>query len=151
MWKFAIVNPLFKGKGQLYDMNNYRAISLLPPIAKIFEKLIQQQVLKYFTENTLFHKSQHGFRDGFSCESALHGLISSFKANIEKKRLILEIFVDFKKELDYVNSDFLLVKLRAYGFDANSLRLFANYFKNCKQMVRYKVVDSVFAEILLVV
>jgi hypothetical protein len=61
-------------------MTNYRAISLLPPIAKIFEKLIQQQVLK--------------------------------------------------------NSDLLLVKLRAYGFDANSLRLFANYFKNRKQMVR---------------
>jgi hypothetical protein len=92
--KFAIVNPLFKSKDQLDDMNNYPSISLLPPIAKIFEKLIQQQVLKYFTENTLFHKSQHGFRAGFSCESALHELISLFKTNIEKKWLNVAIFIN---------------------------------------------------------
>jgi hypothetical protein len=81
-WKFAIVNPSFKGKGSLEDLNSYRAISLLPPIAKVFEKLIQQQVLRYFNENRLFHKSQHGFRAGYSCESALHELI--FKSKMEK-------------------------------------------------------------------
>jgi hypothetical protein len=98
------------------DMNNYRAISLLPPIAKLFEKLIRQQVLNDFTENALFHKSQHGFRAGFSCKSALHELISSFKTNIDKKRLNLVIFRDFKKAFDYLNSDLLLLKLRAYVF-----------------------------------
>jgi hypothetical protein len=101
-------NPLF---------HSYRAISLLPPIAKVFEKLIQKQLLQYFNENQLFHKSQHGFRAGYSYESALYESISSFKSKLEKKQLNLAIFVDFKKAFDFVNSDLLLIKLRAYGFD----------------------------------
>jgi hypothetical protein len=148
-WKFAIVNPLFKGKGSLEDLSSYRAISLLSPIAKVFEKLIQQQVLRYFNENRLFHKSQHGFRAGYSCESALHEHISAFKSKMEKKQLNLAIFVDFKKAFDFVNSDLLLIKLRTYGFDEASLKLFSNYFTNRKQMVKYNNIDSLIADILL--
>jgi hypothetical protein len=83
-WKFAIIKPLFKGKGSLENLNSYRAISLLPPIAKVSEKLKQKQVLQYFNENQLFHKSQHGFRAGYPCELALHEMISSFKSKLEK-------------------------------------------------------------------
>ncbi|CAF0906360.1 unnamed protein product [Brachionus calyciflorus] len=44
-WKTAIVLPLYKNKGSNDDLNNYRAISILPPIAKLFEKLIHKQIL----------------------------------------------------------------------------------------------------------
>ena len=68
---------------------------------------------------------------------------------MEKKQLNLAIFVDFKKAFDFVNSDLLLLKLRAYGFDAASLKLFSNYFTNRKQMVKYNNIDSLIADILL--
>jgi hypothetical protein len=102
-------NSLFKGKGQQDDMNSYRAISILPPEAKTFEKVIQHQVLHYFNSNNLFDKSQHGFREGYSCESAIHELISALKTNIGQKLTHMALFVDFKKAVDYVNSDLLLV------------------------------------------
>ena len=36
-WKFAIVTPLYKNKGDLSDFNNYRGISVLSPFAKLVE------------------------------------------------------------------------------------------------------------------
>ena len=65
-WKFAMVTPLYKNKGDLSDFNNYRGISVLSPFAKLFERVIQRQILDYFNSNKLFHESQHGFRSGFS-------------------------------------------------------------------------------------
>ncbi len=61
----------------------------------------------------------------------------------------LAIFVDFKNAFDFVNSDLLLIKLRTYGFDAASLKLFSNYFTYRKQMVKYNNIDSLIADILV--
>ena len=148
-WKFAIVNPLYKGKGDLTDLNSFRGISVLPPIAKLFEKIIHQQILIYFNLNNLLHKPQHGFRTGFSCETALHELVSAFKLSNQKKLINLALFVDFRKAFDYVNSDLLLLKLRFYGFGSESLKLIQNYFTSRKQMVRYRNADSSILEICL--
>ena len=75
-WKFAEITPLYKNKGVKTDLNNYRGISVLPPISKVFEKLLAKQITQYFNENKLFFEGQHGFRAGHSCETALHELIS---------------------------------------------------------------------------
>jgi hypothetical protein len=74
-WKTAIATPLFKN-GALDDLNNYRSISVLPPVSKIFEKLITTRIITYFNMNKLFYNGQYGFRELHSCESALHSLIS---------------------------------------------------------------------------
>ena len=71
-FKFALVSPLFKNKGSPLDMNNYRGISVLPPIGKLFEKIMTEQMRLYFTINDLFFSGQHGFREAHSCETALH-------------------------------------------------------------------------------
>ena len=83
-FKFALVTPLFK-KGSSHDMNNYRGISVLPPIGKVFEKVITEQLRIYFSLNKLFFIGQHGFRESHSCESALHEVISTCLANMDKK------------------------------------------------------------------
>ena len=51
----------FVKKGKIDDYNNYRGISLLSPVAKIFETLLADQVGDYFEKNNLFHPCQHGF------------------------------------------------------------------------------------------
>ena len=99
---------------------------------------MQQQILNYFNSNNLFHALQHGFRTGFSCETALHELISKLITNIENKLSNLILFIDFRKAFDYVNSDLLLMKLCNYGFSSNSLKLISNYFYDRKQITKYK-------------
>ena len=65
IFKHAECIPLHK-KGSTLDLNNYRCISILPPIAKLFEKLIAKQIRDYFENNNLFFIGQHGFRKHFS-------------------------------------------------------------------------------------
>jgi hypothetical protein len=74
-WKLAIVTPIFKKKGSNEDMNNYRGISVISPIAKLFEKVLAEQIITYLNENNMLFSGQHGFRNEHSCETALHEII----------------------------------------------------------------------------
>ena len=65
--KIAKVIPLFK-KGDNHIFDNYRPISLLPSISKVFEKIASIQLYKYFVDNNLLYKSQYGFRKHHSKE-----------------------------------------------------------------------------------
>ena len=67
--KIAKVSPLYKNSDATI-IENYRPISLLTVISKKFEKVIFQQINKYFTENKLFNISQYGFRKNHSTELA---------------------------------------------------------------------------------
>jgi hypothetical protein len=135
-WKSALLTPLFKGKKlNPNDVNSYRGISVLPPIAKIFEKILATQIIIYFNTNNLFYPSQHGFRNAHSCESALHEIISEMN-EIRSKRLVgLYLFIDFRKAFDLVDSEILITKLKFYGFDDQSLFLILNYFSDRQQSV----------------
>ena len=134
-WKFAIVTPLLK-KGNNTLCDNYRGISVISPIAKIFEKIINKQILHHFDFNNLFSKNQHGFRANFSCETALQNLLDKWKIDIDTKRVVLALFIDFKKAFDLINPKLLFLKLFHYGFSNSALNLIKNYFENRKQTVK---------------
>ena len=68
---------MYKSKDDTSDVNNYRGISVLSPLAKIFEKLLSTRLRAYFNQNTLLFAVQHGFRSFHSCETALHEIVSS--------------------------------------------------------------------------
>lgn len=69
-FKAACVTPLFKNKGKNDDVNNYRGISVLIPVAKVLEKILGEQIVSYFSRNLLFFDEQHGFRAYHSCETS---------------------------------------------------------------------------------
>jgi len=148
-WKCAVVTPLYKGKGSRSDRNNYRGISVLSPIAKLFEKCIGNQIFEYFEINRLFFVGQHGFRRNFSCETALHELISLINNGLDKRLINLLLFIDFKKAFDVVDAELLLLKLFHYGFDNNSIDFLKSYFTS--RSLKTKVGDafSDFVAILL--
>ena len=63
-WKIAHITPVYKGKGAKSDINNYRPISILSPIAKVFESLIADRITNYLESNCLLHDAQYGYRRG---------------------------------------------------------------------------------------
>jgi len=85
-WKCALVTPLYKSKGSKQDCNNYRGISVLSPIAKLFEIVLSRQLNLYLSKNKFIVENQHGFREGFSCESALHELFNDLNLARDKKK-----------------------------------------------------------------
>ena len=99
------------------EINNYRGISVLPPLAKLFEKVLASQIFDYFESNKLFYAGQHGFRKGFSCETALHELLSEINNNLDKRLINMLLFIDFRKAFDLVDVNLLLLKLFHYGFN----------------------------------
>ena len=135
-WKYALVTPLYKGKGSKQNCNNYRGISVLSPISKIFESLISSQLSDFFLSNKLISTHQHGFRKKFSCETALHELISDFNKNRYERRVTVTLFIDFRKTFDTVNSKLLFQKLKYYNIGHSALSLIENYFSERKQIVK---------------
>ena len=69
-WKMARVSPIFKA-GSKEDFDNYRPVSILPIVAKIFEKLIYGQLNKHLVNQNVLTKYQSGFREGHSTSSSL--------------------------------------------------------------------------------
>ena len=69
-WKVAKVFPLFKS-GERNDPNNFRPISVLPPRARVLERLVYEQMYAYFTENNLIQPRQSGLRSLHSTVTAL--------------------------------------------------------------------------------
>ena len=130
------MTPIFK-KGKPNDVNNFRAISVLPPIAKLLEKILATQITIHLNVNSILFSGQHGFRANHSCESALHELLSEINKIRESKLVALLLFIDFRKAFDLVDSQKLLRKLFHYGFSNSAINLIANFFNNRTKTVKY--------------
>ena len=65
--KISKILPIFK-KGDVNSWNNYRPISLLPAISKIFERIIYNQLYAYFDNNNILSEEQYGFHTKHSAE-----------------------------------------------------------------------------------
>ncbi|XP_045452345.1 uncharacterized protein LOC123661426 [Melitaea cinxia] len=99
--KIAKVSPIFKS-GCRSNPSNYRPISVLPVMSKIFERILYNRLNAYFSEKQFLSKRQYGFRPKSSTLSAVVDLITKIKTNIDKKNIALGIFIDLKKAFDTI-------------------------------------------------
>ena len=132
--KIAKVVPIFKKEDDSL-LCNYRPISLLPAISKVFERIIFNQLYEYFSSNNLFYKSQYGFRKKHSTEMAALELIDKIKLDLDKGELPLAIFLDLSKAFDTIDHSIHIHKLSFYGVKYKALDLFKSYLQNRKQYV----------------
>ena len=83
--KIAKVIAIHK-KDETNVFNNYRPISLLPVLSKIYEKVVFTQLYQYLTTHNLLFDSQHGFRENYSTETATIELTDYLKTQIEGQK-----------------------------------------------------------------
>ena len=134
--KVAKVFPIFKGNNlNINQMNNYRPISVLPIISKIFEKIVYNQIYNYLTENELLFISQYGFRENHSTELAVTEFVDTVYKHLDNSNNPLAVFMDLSKAFDTIDHDILTTKLRHYGILGNELNWFISYLDNRKQFV----------------
>ena len=143
--KIAKVIPIHK-KDNPHDCNNYRPISILPAISKIYEKILLHQLHEHFQLNNLFYNSQYGFRKKRSTEHAALELIDRILTDMDNNRIPISIFLDLSKAFDTLNHNILLNKLQHYGIRNQSLELCRSYLTNRKQ---YTINSSVPSEMHL--
>ena len=131
--KLAEVRPIFKKESTL-DKKNYRPVSVLPCMTKLFESVLIDQMTSFLEPAMSPHIS--GFRKGYSCESVLLNLIDNCKQALDNKQYCATVLTDLSKAFDCLPHGFLVSKLNAYGFDSNACMLMASYFRNRKQRVK---------------
>ena len=132
--KVAKCIPILK-KGKGTDPTNYRPISILSCINKIYEKLLYVRFYKYLTKFNLFYPYQFGFRQNHSTIQALIDLTDNIKTAIDSKKVVGGIFLDLAKAFDTVNHSILLGKLSNMGIRGNVYNLIKSYLTDRSQYV----------------
>ena len=90
--KLAKVLPIYKG-GEKSDPSNYRSISILSTVSKIFEKHVNKHLMAYLNKYKLLHDNQSGFRPKHSCQTALVKLINDWMKCLDMGDLVGALFL----------------------------------------------------------
>ena len=143
--KFADVTPAYQ-KNSKNSKDNYRPVSILSNISKVYERCIYDQMEAYF--ETILSPNQRGFRKGFSAQHCSISLIEKWKKNIDNGGAFGALMTNLSKAFDCLSHQLLIAKLEAYGFDEKSLKLIYNYLSNRKQRVKINDSYSSWREIL---
>ena len=128
-WKIHKIIPVYKSKDKT-SVTNYRPISLLCNVSKVFERLIYDKVISTVANSITPH--QFGFQKG---HSTLQQLLLFFHQLITSNDEIDVIYVDFRKAFDSVPHNELLVKLWNMGITGTLWKWFESYLSNRSQCV----------------
>ena len=135
-WSDGLVIPLHK-KGSVNDVNNYRGITLLSTLGKLFTKILNY-ILSVWAENyCVYIEAQAGFRSQMSTVDnifVLHGLISNI---LNHGKQLYCAFVDFTKAFDYVVRDNLWYKLIKLGIRGPILDIMRSMYNAIKSKVKH--------------
>ena len=112
-WKQARLTPVFK-RGIDTDKANYRPVSILTSLSKVFEKVIYDQTWNAF--HSVLSSNLSGFMKTHSCCTALLKMTEDWRNSISNKEAVAAVAVDLSKAFDAINHSLLLAKLKAYGF-----------------------------------
>ena len=106
--KVAKVIPIYKNKGDMLILSNFRPISLLSNINKIFEKLVHSRLYSFLNLHNYIYEFQFGFRSNHSTNYALLSLTESIRNALDGSNFACGIFLDFQKAFDTVDHNILL-------------------------------------------
>ena len=132
--KIAKLKPLYK-KGSNVDPKNYRPISLLPLVSKIFEKIVHIQTQEYLDTHQILYKYQSGFRARHSTDTCLSLLNDKILQGFDVGKLTGMILIDLQKAFDTIDHEILLMKLECLGFSKSSINWYKSYLENRKFLV----------------
>lgn len=135
-WKVAIVTPVAKKSGASL-ISDFRPISILTGLSKVFEMLTAHQISEFISSNKLLSPLQSGFRAGYSCSTAVTKILDDIRDPFDQGHLTLLCLLDFSKAFDSVNHNLLCVKLVKYfRFSLTAVKLIKSYLSERFQKVK---------------
>ena len=125
--------------------SNYRPISVLSNVSKIYERSLYDQIYSYFDK--IFSIYQCGFCKGISPQHILLTMIEKMKISRDNKQCCAATLTDFSKVLDFIPYDLLIAKLNANGFDQEALKLIHSYLIDHKKWVLHLARNYIFCSV----
>ena len=124
--KRAKAIPIYKKEDPL-NCNNYRTISLLSKISKVFEKLMYRRLYCFLEQHDCLYTQQFGFCNSHSTNQALINITEKIRKALDNSNFSCGIFLDLQKAFDTVNHEILIWKLEYYGVRGTPPDLFKSY------------------------
>ena len=141
MFKIAVVKLLYKNEKKS-NVSNYRPVSLVSNICKIFEKILKERINNFLTKHNILSDKQFGFREGKSTQDAIACLLKEIYQSVGTSKPAFCVFLDLFKVFDTVCHPQLIECLENVGFRGTSLTLMKSYLSNRKQFVKINTAHS---------
>jgi hypothetical protein len=122
-WKESRITPVYKN-GDRCEITNYRPIAIINNFSKIFELVLFNRIYNHVAHMTSFF--QHGFQARRSTVTNLLSVTHFLQVNLDARKQIDVIYMDFSKAFDRVDHKLLLTKLDSFGFSDNLIQLIAS-------------------------
>ena len=139
--KIARVVPIYKGGDEL-QLTNYRPISVLPTLSKVFEKIVHSKLVNYLNLNRVIFDGQYGFRSNRSTADAFVDLSSYIYTELDKGHYVFSLFLDFRKAFDVVDHELLLGRMEHYGVRGICSQFLRSYLANRKHYISIDGISS---------
>ena len=118
------------------ENSNFRPISILPVMSKIYEKLVLRQMVTYLSNNAILEPNICAYLKGHSTTTAMLAMRDDTIAAMNKGEITIAVMADFPKAFDTVAYGIVLQKLHHFGFSKHALKWFTSYLSERKQFVQ---------------
>ena len=134
VWSKGIIVPIYK-KGDKTNPDNYRGITLLSCLGKLFTSIINDRITKFVENNSILSEVQAGFRKGFSTTEQYFNLKCLIDSIMNSKKKLFCAFIDFKIAFDMVWRAGLWQKLLKYGLKGRCFTIILSMYESIKSCV----------------
>ena len=125
--KLGDITPVFKSL-QNTVKKNYRPITVLVVVSKIFERIMDKQINDYIEK--FLSKYLCGYRKEYNCQIAMVSMIERMKMSRDKREYSGAVLMDLSKAFDTINHELLVAKMHAYGFSIGALKIVHSYLSD---------------------
>ena len=145
-WCIGLIVPIFKKKGSPSDPNNYRGITLLSCLGKLFTMCINIRLTTFVTDRHVIGEEQSAFREGYSTMDNSFILNEIIHLYLHKRSKMYCCFIDYQKAFDTINRSALWRKVIENGINGKLLRVVYNMYETAKSRVKQQsMVSGLFA------
>ena len=131
--KLAEISPMFKKNDNL-DKENYRSVDILTAISKVFEYILSDQMIMFFSN--ILNPSLSAYRKGYNCLHVTLQLTEYWREALDNNDYVGTMAMDLSKAFDSMQHGLLIAKLRAYGLSKNACDMIVSYLSNRRQRVK---------------
>ena len=129
--KLSLITPLLKKpKLDKTKLSNYRPISQIPLLAKILEKVVYKQLIKYLTKYNLLDNRQNGFWQGHSTETTLLSLFDDLYTSLANNKSQQLILLELSSVFDRLEFNTIIDRLQNIGLKDIPLLWLKNFLFN---------------------